>query len=370
MQFLCAFIIVALAGVASAVPASDAAKRATCTVDSVSSASSVSSCSTVTIKAFTVPSGNTVTIAAKKGATINMEGDITFSKTTSDGPLFTLDTDSVTFNGNGYKVNGNGAAYWDGEGTNGGVDKPHPFVKVKGYGTFNQLYVLNSPAQAVSVGTSGTTVINKATVDNSAGDSGDKGHNTDGFDVSASDVTIQYSVVKNQDDCIAINSGSNIVFKGNTCSGGHGISIGSISDAKTVSGVTISDNTVTASMYGIRIKVKAYVTATGSVSDVTYSGNTLSGIDKYGVLISQSYPDDAGTPGTKSSISDVNFTGSTTSVSVGSSGKRLVVDCGNCSGNWDFSKLSITGGKSSSVDADDATVRLCPFSSDSHRSES
>lgn len=67
------------------------------------------------------------------------------------------------------------------------------------------------------------------------------------------------------------------MFKGNTCSGGcvftpstshdfiaetdilrHGISIGSISDAKTVSGVTISSNTVTESMYGIRIKVKAY----------------------------------------------------------------------------------------------------------------
>ncbi len=32
-----------------------------------------------------------------------------------------------------------------------------------------------------------------------------------GFDVSADDVTIQNSIVKNQDDCIAINSGSNIV---------------------------------------------------------------------------------------------------------------------------------------------------------------
>lgn len=139
--------------------------------------------------------------------------------------------------------------------------------------------------------------------------------------------------------------------------------------------------------------------------------NTLSGIDKYGVLISQSYPDDGENcqlytctnadwnhviqpelrepsrpfrepcmmnpflfsfPSSYLSpiLSDVNFTGSTTSVSVGSSGKRLVVDCGNCSGNWDFSKLSITGGKSSSVDADDATVRLCHFVSDSHRSES
>ena len=82
--------------------------------------------------------------------------------------------------------------YWDGEGTNGGVDKPHPFVKFKGYGTFSDFTVKNSPAQAISVGTTGgSAVFDSVTVDNSAGDAGDLGHNTDGFDVSASDVTIQ-----------------------------------------------------------------------------------------------------------------------------------------------------------------------------------
>lgn len=67
----------------------------------------------------------------------------------------------------------------------------------------------------------------------------------------------------NQDDCLAINKGSNIVFQRNTCSGGHGISIvsfdhelvlamkltritkGSISSDATVSGVIIQDNTIT-----------------------------------------------------------------------------------------------------------------------------
>ena len=53
------------------------------------------------------------------------------------------------------------------------------------------------------------------------------------------------STVKSQDDCLAINKGSNIVFQRNTCIGGHGISIGSISSDATVSGVTISGNTIT-----------------------------------------------------------------------------------------------------------------------------
>lgn len=85
------------------------------------------------------------------------------------------------------------------------------------------------------------------------------GHNTDGFDVSANDLTIQNRFVhcndrfypwpypllvakfiikwvsrllisihwlnNTKDDCLAINKGTNIVFKSNSCTGGHGISI-------------------------------------------------------------------------------------------------------------------------------------------------
>ena len=47
------------------------------------------------------------------------------------------------------------------------------------------------------------------TIDDSAGDTGDLGHNTDAFDCSSSsDVTITGALVKNQDDCLAINSGT------------------------------------------------------------------------------------------------------------------------------------------------------------------
>jgi polygalacturonase len=87
-----------------------------------------------------------------------------------------------------------------------------------------------------------------------AGDAGALGHNTDGFDISASSVTLAKVVVKNQDDCVAINSGSTIVIEDSTCSGGHGISIGSIATGKTVSGVKIARNTITNGLYGLRIK--------------------------------------------------------------------------------------------------------------------
>ncbi|KAJ7696803.1 polygalacturonase [Mycena rosella] len=346
--------LAALVAVAVAIPSNttspvsrtDTAKRATCTVNSVASAADLSSCTAVIITAFTVPSGRTFLsyphIIAASGATVTMQGDITFAKTTAAGPLLTFNTANIVFNGGDRTINGNGAMYWDGQGTNGGVAKPHPFV-------------LNSPAQAISVGTTGTTVISGITVDNSAGDAGALGHNTDGFDISASSVTVAKCVVKNQDDCVAINSGTGIVIEDSTCSGGHGISIGSIATGKTVSTVTIARNTVTNGLYGLRIKASA------SVSNVIYEANTISGITEYGVLISQSYPDNDGTPGTGAPISAVSFTEGTTNVAVGSSAHTLVVDCGACSGTWDFSGLHATGGVGHIIAANKATVRQLFF---------
>lgn len=349
MQFSRTFLtLTSLVSLVVATPTgTEMAKRATCTVNSVSSASNLSSCTSVVIEAFTVPSGNTLTIAAASGASITMAGTVTFAQTTSSGPLITINTNNVNFNGNGFGFDGNGAAYWDGQGTSGGKTKPHPFVKFKGFGTFSNILVKNSPAHATSVGTSGgSATFTGITIDNSAGAS--LGKNTDGFDVSASDVTISNSKVTNQDDCIAINSGSNIVFENNFCSGGHGISIGSIAAGKVVTGVTISGNTVVSSMYGMRIKVDSSASG-GQVSGVTYSGNSISANDKYGFLITQSYPSDFSTPGTSSVISDINFTGATTTVTTTGSFPHVGVDCGNCQGTWNWGSLHATGGKASDI---------------------
>lgn len=89
------------------------------------------------------------------------------------------------------------------------------------------------------------------TMDSSAGTTGDTdtaATNTDAFDVGSSTGDIIYSLslihsgtnishtgvtisganVANQDDCLAINSGTTITFTGGSCTGGHGLSIGSV----------------------------------------------------------------------------------------------------------------------------------------------
>ncbi|GJE86370.1 glycoside hydrolase family 28 protein [Phanerochaete sordida] len=327
------------------------------TISSMSDVAAAVKCTTVNINAFTVPAGETFNLSLEDGTTVNMLGDVTFGEKNWDGPLFQVSGDSITFNGNGHTFNGNGPFYWDGQGGNGGVTKPAPMMKIKISGTFTNVKVLNSPERAFSVSNPGPLTISKITVDNSLGDqpnanSGGKaaGHNTDGFDASTTDLTIEDSTVMNQDDCLAINKGSNIVFQRNTCSGGHGISIGSIASGATVNGVVISGNTVTNSDQALRIKTDSDATS-ASVTNVTYSGNTGSGLRQFGVLIDQSYPDTLGTPGTGCIVSDINFTGSKTTLTVNSGAERVAVNCGkgSCTGTWNWADLSVSGGSAGKI---------------------
>ncbi|CAE7224497.1 unnamed protein product [Rhizoctonia solani] len=340
-------------------------QRCTGTISSLDDVADAVKCTTINIESFTVPAGETFSISAPDGATINVKGDVTFGVKEWSGPLFELSGTGITcklfrleeiyltrflfpVNGNGYTFNGQGEEYWDGLGSSGST-KPHPMMKIKSSGTFTNLVVKNSPQQCFSIGNDASLTISKVTVDNSDGNSSNSksdgqpaGHNTDGFDVSASDVTIEDCTVSNQDDCLAINKGSNIIFKSNSCTGGHGISIGSVDSDVTVSSIQILDNTVKDNQNGLRIKTDA--SATGStVSGVTYSGNTVTGATKYGIIIDQSYPSTLGTPGTGVKLSDVTFSGTNT-VSVASGAKEVEVNCGDCSGTWDWSGLKVSGG--------------------------
>lgn len=137
------------------------------------------------------------------------------------------------------------------------------------------------------------------TINNSDGDA--EAANTDGFDIGDSTgVTITGATVYNQDDCLAVNSGTSIIFSGGYCSGGHGLSIGSVGGRSdnVVSDVTIESSSVVDSQNGVRIKT--VYDATGSVKGVTYSDITLSGITKYGIVIEQDYENGSptGTPTT------------------------------------------------------------------------
>ncbi|KAJ9116433.1 hypothetical protein QFC22_004875 [Naganishia vaughanmartiniae] len=296
----------------------------------------------------TVPGGKAFDLSGlTTGTTVSMAGDVVFTAAEWDGPMFIIDGESITFQGNGHQFDGQGAKLWDTLGSNVGTTgtKKPQFLKLKHSGTFSDLKVINSPRQVFSIGSNAALLtVDNVNIDNSAGDklsSNGKplAHNTDCFDVSASNVIIKNSRCVNQDDALAVNAGSQIQFLNNYCSeltflraidllGGHGISIGSIQTGKIVSGVTISGNTVVNSDNGLRIKTISGATG-ASVSDVTYTGNTVTSANKYGVIIQQDYENGSptGIPTNGVSISNINFKGTNT-VSVASGGQEVYVLCG------------------------------------------
>lgn len=158
------------------------------------------------------------------------EGETTWGYEEWDGPLLQISGTGITVQGaSGAYLNPDGARWWDGDGSNGGKTKPKFFYAHDlTSSSITDLHIQNTPVQAVSInGCDGLTVTDM-TIDNSAGDS-EGGHNTDGFDIgSSSNVVITGANVYNQDDCVAVNSGTDITFSGGVCSGGHGLSIGSV----------------------------------------------------------------------------------------------------------------------------------------------
>lgn len=293
--------------------AGDIAKRASsCTfTDAAAVSKSKTSCATIVLDNIAVPSGTTLDLTdLTEGTTVIFEGTTTFGYKEWSGPLISVSGTDITVEGaSGNLINGEGSKWWDGEGTNGGKTKPKFFyAHSMKQSTIKNLNVQNTPVQGFSIdGAEGLTVTG-ISIDNSAGDATDSsgdalGHNTDAFDVGDSTgVYISDVTVKNQDDCLAINSGTDISFTGSTCSGGHGISIGSVGGRSdnTVENVYINNNKIENSQNGVRIKT--VYDATGSVKNVTYSDITLSGITKYGVVIEQDYENGSPT-GTPTSVS-------------------------------------------------------------------
>lgn len=345
-----------LGSVVSAAPApsraSDFTKRAsTCTfTDAAAASESISKCSDVVLKDIEVPAGETLDLSdAADNSKITFEGTTTFGYKEWKGPLIRFGGSGLTITAaEDAVIDGEGSRWWDGKGTNGGKTKPK-FMYVHSIedSTISGLHIKNTPVQAISV-QADNTILENLTIDNSDGDD-NGGHNTDAFDISESNgVYIRGATVKNQDDCIAINSGKNIEFSGGSCSGGHGLSIGSIGgrDDNTVQNVTITDSTISNSANGLRIKTK--VDETGSVSDITYSDIKLSGISDYGIVVEQDYKNSGatGSPSNDIKVTGVTFDGITGSVEDDANPIFILCGDGSCS-DWTWKGVDITGGESS-----------------------
>lgn len=348
------FLTLGASALVSAAPASLDARSACTFTDAATAIKNKASCTAITIGDMTVPAGTTLDLTSlTSGTTVTFQGTVSFAYKEWAGPLISVSGTNIKVIGaSGHLINGNGAQWWDGKGSNGGKTKPKFFAAHSlTSSSITGLNIKNTPVQAFSINGATKLSLDKITIDNSAGDANNAGHNTDAFDIgSSTGVSITNCNVKNQDDCLAINSGSNIEFISNTCSGGHGISIGSVGGRSdnTVKNVTISDCTVTNSDNGVRIKTISG--ATGSVSGITYKNINLDTINKFGIVIEQDYQNGSptGKPTTGVPITDVTIQNVQGTVSSGATQVKLLCGKGSCS-NWNWSGNSITGGSKSTA---------------------
>ncbi|TGO86572.1 hypothetical protein BPOR_0292g00010 [Botrytis porri] len=323
----------------------------------------IASCTNIVLDNISAPASSTIDLQKlQDGSTVTFSGTTSFG-TTADAdfnPIVVKGTDIIITGAEGHVIDGNGAAYLDGKGSNGGSAKPDHFFVVQDVvnGVISNLNIQNWPTHCFDItGAQGLTV-SGLTLDNSAGDApnsksgGDPAaHNSDGFDISGSDsVTLKNCVVKNQDDCVAVTSGSNILVTGMTCSGGHGLSIGSVGGKSnnTVSGITFSDSTITNSQNGCRIKSNAETT--GTIENVTYSNIKMSNISDYGIDVQQDYLNGGATgkPTNGVTISGITFSSITGTATDDAYNYYILCGSVSCS-DFTFTDVAISGGGKAST---------------------
>ncbi|KAJ6261199.1 Polygalacturonase [Drechslerella dactyloides] len=256
----------------------------------------VKSCTLLTLSNISAPPSSSIDLQKlQPSATVVFAGLSTFGVTVNNDfdPIIISGSNILITGAPGHVIDGGGPNYWDGQGSNGGGDKPDHFIVVKktSNARITDLNIKNWPVHCFSMtGNQGLTV-SGLNLDNSDGDaanskSGGKAaaHNSDGFDISSSDyVTLENINVHNQDDCVAVTSGTHITVTGMYCYGGHGLSIGSIGGKSnnTVDTVTFQNSQIINSENGCRIKTNSGTT--GTVKNIIYKSITLSGISDYGI---------------------------------------------------------------------------------------
>ncbi|KAE9976105.1 hypothetical protein BLS_002247 [Venturia inaequalis] len=328
----------------------------------------VAKCPTSVLLDIKVPVGGQIALTNLKSQTVAFAGTTEFAPSPNGrAPTFPL----ITFNSStdcrivgldDSVIDGHGEDYWDGGGGNKGIQKPKMMrIEKVTNSNIEGINILNAPVHCFAISNSKHVTMSWITIDGSMADQpcakisrnikrvdvskGAKcGHNTDAWGISGSThIKIENSVVDNQDDCLALNSGSDITFENNICSGGHGISIGSIKSNKVVTGAKISNCTIKGSENGIRIKTYDDATA-ASVSDIKVKDITLEGIQKFAIVVQQDYRNEGptGRAGNSVPIRGVSLQNVHGTVS---GGQAVYVNCGKstCT-DWKFQGIDITGG--------------------------
>ncbi|CAG9853766.1 unnamed protein product [Phyllotreta striolata] len=349
-----------LTAVLLALVAQGSSESTKCTVTEFSQVENVvKNCKDIVVSNLVVPGGETLELYLNSGTTLTFEGITVFDHKEWSGPLIRVRGNNITIQGApGSLLNGQGELYWDHMGDKG--PKKPQFMKIEAFdgSVFKDIKIINCPHHCIYIGKSDQLTITGWIIDNSYGDHDNfTGHNTDGFDVSAAtNLVIEKSTVINQDDCIALRHGANILVRNMFCSGGHGISLSTgfnytLFEENTLYNVTVEDSVIVRSDNGIHVKTHAD-SFKGEIKNVTYSNIFLSGIHNYGINVQQDYVNGSATgiPNNNIPIIDLNLINIHGNVlDVYNNSMPVYINCGKeACVNWTWSGVNVSGGREKS----------------------
>ncbi|KAI4644737.1 uncharacterized protein J4E78_009556 [Alternaria triticimaculans] len=352
-------LALATAGTVSAVPSPSAtAATDACYVTKYSDISAaVAACTCITLDNITVPGNSSIDLSKlKTGTKVTFKGrtfweyadaNYAFIKVAGTNVEITAEEDAV--------LDGNGQAWWDGLGSNGGVTKPNHFIEVKvlGNSSVHDIYIKNYPVHCFSISNSAGLDVHHITLDNSDGYAPNNrsnglpaAHNSDGFGLSSTNHTkVRDSVVINQDDCVAVTSGDNIHVSNMYCNGSHGLSIGSVGGKSNnnVTNISFTDSVVLNAENGARIKSNS--NTTGFISNIHYENIRVENISIYGIDIQQDYLNGGPTGNPTNGVIIQNITMKNIFGTATEEGKNYYILCGegSCS-DIKIDNVRITGG--------------------------
>ncbi|BES90593.1 Polygalacturonase [Nesidiocoris tenuis] len=299
----------------------------------------------IILKNVVVPAGVSLDLTGlQPGTVVEFDGVTKFGYKEWKGPLIKTQGSGITIRGrNGHLIDCEGRRWWDGKGGNGGKTKPQFFHIVLTDSKIEHLNVKNIPVHGFAI--NGKNIyIAYVRIDNLDGRT-QGGHNTDGFDVAnAENIRITNCYVDNQDDCLALNSGKNILFEYNICKGGHGISIApwgrsfdEVRDVRVI-GCQVLDSRV-----GIRVKTGA--DARGIVKNVTYDNIVLQNIRVSGIIVHGNYRNTGqmGKPTAGVPIEDLTINNVRGNVLKDGTNIQIYVADGMAR-NWKWSQINVNGG--------------------------
>ncbi|XP_060517916.1 uncharacterized protein LOC132696850 [Cylas formicarius] len=323
-------------------------KAASCTINSYDEVSSVvASCTDITVGSFTVPAGESLIMNMQDGTYLTFTGLIKFEHSNWNGPLVQLRvTNGVIKGDSNHLFHGQGESYWGNTGT-----KPlFMYINVVHTGVYG-FKIKNCPERCVGIDGSRNSVFGNFIIDNA--DGVNLARNTDGFDVAkSSGITLKDTTVTNQDDCVAINSGSDILVDNFVCTGSHGFDIAAGQDLNNdnfVTNVTFQNSILVDSMVGLSM-LSVVDGGTGEISKITYNNIKIQGASDYGIMFHQDFSN-SGQGSTGKPVGTVVFSDITLNDIVGyvngqySAGVVLRCAEGYCK-NFNFNYVDITGGKS------------------------